>query len=151
MCHDCITRLVLPLPYLSRNHRTSTRDFIISYFIKKRKERITQYCIWSFKLTSLTNSSRPRSCLLNPLLAMISFSTTTYIVVFNKISTTSYDQFWHISQHKLSGGRIWNKKFHKLQTCVAIPAWSVAGTHNALKPDILFQRIIVSCISQSKL
>jgi hypothetical protein len=29
--------------------------------------------------------------------------------------------------------------------CVAIPAWSVPGTHNALKPSIRFMRIMTSC------
>lgn len=29
-------------------------------------------------------------------------------------------------------------------TCVAMPAWSIPGTHNVLYPEILRQRIIVS-------
>jgi valyl-tRNA synthetase len=35
--------------------------------------------------------------------------------------------------------------FSSTFACVAIPAWSIPGSHNVSKPCILFWRIIISC------
>lgn len=65
-------------------------------------------------------------------------------IKFKELSNYSTLQTY---QDNFSQQEIIKHKYSNLNlTCVAMPAWSIPGTHNVLNPDILRQRIIVSCI-----